>query len=131
MILDKIENYAKYFPAPNRFAKAFRFLLESDLKNIAEGKHEIVGEDVYIIISSYETKKSDESNPEAHRVYADIQYIITGSEKIGYSFFSGQGVFKEYDTEKDYLLYNYVSGSIILDEGMFAVFFPDDIHQPG
>ncbi|NOS84135.1 MAG: YhcH/YjgK/YiaL family protein, partial [Ignavibacteria bacterium] len=50
---------------------------------------------------------------------------------IGYSFFSGQSVFKEYDTEKDYLLYNYVSGSIILDEGMFAVFFPDDIHQPG
>lgn len=131
MILDKLENCGKYFLLGNGFESAFKYIIENDLAVISDGKHEIIGDDVYIIISSYNTKSSAESNPEAHKVYADIQYMIEGSEKIGYALYSGQNVFKEYDSEKDFTLYDKADGSLILNQGMFAVFFPYDIHQPG
>ena len=131
MILDKIENRSKYFSLANRFETGLKFLKENDLNDLSEGKHEIQGEDVYIIISSYITKSPAESYPEAHKVYADIQYMVNGSEKIGYEYYSGQNIFKEYDTEKDFMLYERAEGSVILREGIFGIFFPDDIHQPG
>ncbi len=131
MILDKIENSSKYFSLGKRFEMGLKFLKENDLNELPEGKHEIHGADVYIIISSYITKSPAEGQPEAHKVYVDIQYMIKGSEKIGYEYFNGQSIFKEYDPEKDFMLYDSALGSLILNEGMFAVFFPDDIHQPG
>jgi len=131
MIIDKLKNCRKYFSLGERFELGFRFLEENNLNEFPEGKHEIAGDDVYVIISSYVTKDQKQSNPEAHKTYADIQYIITGSEIIGYDYFGEHKVFKEFDTEKDFMLYNEVKGSIVMEEGSFAVFFPEDIHQPG
>ncbi len=131
MIIDRIENCGKFSMLGERFLIGFNFLKESNLDELADGKHEISGDDVYIIISSYTTKSPEESNPEAHIVYADIQYIIKGSENIGYDLFNGNKLFKEYDPEKDYMLYDAVPNSVTLREGMFVVFFPYDIHQPG
>lgn len=131
MILDKLENCSKYFSLGKRFETGMNFLKENNLNELTEGRHEILGEDVYIIISSYSTQSPAKGHPEAHKVYADIQYMINGSEKIGFEYFKGHNVFKEYDIEKDFMLYDSALGSLILHEGMFVLFFPDDIHQPG
>jgi len=131
MITDKLENCSRYFSLGEKFELGFRFLEENNLNEFPEGKHEIAGDDVYVIISSYVTKDRNQSNPEAHKTYADIQFMISGSEIIGYDLLHGHKVFKEYDTEKDFMLYNEVKGSIVMEEGSFAVFFPEDIHQPG
>jgi YhcH/YjgK/YiaL family protein len=131
MILDRLENSGTYNFAGDRFGKGFNFLKETDLDKIDDGRYEIDGNDVYAIVSNYMTKDSAKGHPEAHRKYADIQYIVSGSENIGYSVYSGQSVFKEYDTEKDFLLYDDVSFYIQLKAGMFAVFYPDDLHMPG
>ncbi|HMT12359.1 MAG TPA: YhcH/YjgK/YiaL family protein [Ignavibacteria bacterium] len=131
MITDRIENCEAFSMLGSRFECGFRFLRENDLRQFPDGKHEIEGEDVYVIISSYTTKSPEESHPEAHRLYADIQYMIRGSEIIAYDLFNDHKVYKEYDPEKDFLLYEAVQNSITLREGTFAVFFPQDIHQPG
>lgn len=131
MILDKLENSAKYNYTNGNFSKAFSFLLNTDLINIDDGRYEIDGDNVYAIISSYDTKSPEGAHPEAHRVYADIQYMVSGTEQIGYSVYNGQKVFKEYNAEKDFLLYENVSFFIKMETGMFAVFYPDDLHMPG
>ncbi len=131
MIIDRIENCGQFSMLGERFEIGFKFLRENDLRDFPEGKHEIEGDDVYVIVSSYTTKSPEESNPEAHKVYADIQYMIKGSENIGYDMFNGNRLFKEYDPEKDFMLYDAVQNAVTLREGMFAVFFPYDIHQPG
>ena len=60
MILDKIENCSKYFSLGKRFEMGFRYLLETDLKELADGRYEIVVSDVFVLLSSYETKSPAE-----------------------------------------------------------------------
>ncbi len=131
MIFDKLENLPKYELLDGKFVKAFDFIKETDLENTEAGTYKIDGDDVYAIISNYQTKDASSAHPEAHRKYADVQYMINGSELIGYSFRRKQKLIKEYDEEKDFMLYDKVDTFVKLEEGMFAVFYPDDLHMPG
>jgi len=36
-----------------------------------------------------------------------------------------------YDTEQDYALYGGDVSYLRLEQGMFAIFFPEDLHMPG
>lgn len=59
---------------------------------------------------------------------------MQGEETIGWSIGKeGLQPDKPYDTEKDFCLYGEVPGETLirLAPGMFAVFFPEDIHRPG
>jgi YhcH/YjgK/YiaL family protein len=131
MILDKIENSSKYFPLEAGFEKGFKYLTETDMANLTDGRYDIDGDNVFVLISSYDTKNPAEKLPEAHRKYADIQYMISGCEKIGYANLEAQKITKEYNEEKDIIFYDEISFYIKMDEGKFALFLPDDIHMPG
>ena len=131
MILDKIENCSKYFSLGKGFEEAFRYLLETDLKELADGRYEIVGDEVFVLLSSYETKSPAEKLPEAHRKYADIQFIVSGNENIGYAHLENQKIKIDYNEDKDIIFYDEVSFFFKLPKGKFAVFLPDDIHMPG
>lgn len=131
MILDKIENCGKYFSLGAGFEKGFQYLKETDMANLTEGRYDIEGDTVFVLISSYDTKKPEEKKPEAHRKYADIQYIIKGSEKIGYTHLEDQKITLEYNVENDIIFYDEVSFYFKLPVGKFTIFLPDDIHMPG
>ncbi len=131
MIIDKLENSSLYFPLGERFEKGFKFLIDDDLSSLPEGKHEIDGDNVFALVSNYVTRSQEEKQPESHKIYADIQYMVTGAENIGYAAYKSQEVYKEYDEDKDFMLYNDISFLLKLEKGMFTVFFPDDIHMPG
>jgi YhcH/YjgK/YiaL family protein len=131
MILDKLKNCSKFFSMGTRFETGFKFILENDLSKFADGKYEIDGENIFALVSSYATKSAAEKLPEAHRKYADIQYMISGYENIGYAHLGSQKVTTDYNDEKDIIFYDEVSFYFRLPEGSFAVFLPDDIHMPG
>ena len=131
MILDKLKNCNKFFSLGPGFEKGFKFILENDLSQFADGKYEIDGEKVFALVSSYATKSASEKLPEAHRKYADIQCMISGNENIGYAHLGSQKVTTDYNDEKDIIFYDEVSFYFRLPAGSFAVFLPDDIHMPG
>jgi YhcH/YjgK/YiaL family protein len=131
MITDKLENAQLYYPLGGRIEKALKYLEETDLNNLPEGKHEIDGENIFALINVYETKDSGDCNLEAHKKYIDIQCVARGSELIGYAPLNSQTVIKEYDDEKDFALYSGTPSFIKLEEKMFAIFFPGDLHMPG
>ena len=58
---------------------AYEFLSNRDLKNLSEGRY-FFDKGIYCNVESYETKERHRF--EAHKKYIDIQYIISGSEKI-------------------------------------------------
>ena len=81
-------------------------------------------------MQNYETKSKENWFWEAHRQYIDIQYIIKGTELIGYSNIdylkSG-----EYDDAKD-LLVLYGDGVFLeVRAGTFVILMPQDAHMPG
>ena len=130
MILDKIENAALYAALSENLKKGFDFLKNTDLINAETGKYEIDGTNVYAIVSEYESKAHQDCRPEAHRTYADIQYIVSGREAIGFVTLNNQTVTSEYNPDKDIIFFSGETTQLPVEAGMFAVFFPQDVHRP-
>lgn len=132
MILDSISAVKQYASLSDNFAKAFEYLQTTNLSALEVGKHDVVGDDVYVIIA--EDSHNPEHTPtlEAHKVYADIQISLEGSFALGYTPATEcKTIKKEYDAENDYLLYADAEKEIFeLTPGNFSILFPQDAHAP-
>ncbi|HAQ61957.1 TPA: YhcH/YjgK/YiaL family protein [Candidatus Delongbacteria bacterium] len=129
MIFDYIKNMDKYKNLNPRFEKAFAFIQTADLENLPVGKHMIEGDDIYASVTKYKTKT--EGYLEAHVKYIDIQLITKGIEQIGFFGLEDQEIRDHYDDEKDIAFYFGDCEHLILQPGLFAIFFPKDLHKPG
>ncbi|MBQ8758690.1 MAG: YhcH/YjgK/YiaL family protein [Clostridia bacterium] len=131
MILDTIKNCGLYTAGNERLAKGFEFIKEFMKNPLEVGKYEIDGENVYAVVQEYETKAPGKF--ESHKKYIDIQFIVSGNELIKYENISALKACTEYDAEKDFMLFDGKDDvtELILKEGMFAVFYPEDGHMPG
>jgi biofilm protein TabA len=118
--------------SPN-FEKAISYALSTDFRSLEPGRYTIDGENVMAIVNEYTTKPASECDPESHRDYADIQIMIAGTERFGYTPLRNQQASTPYRPEKDVALYS-IPGEdlsyIQLQPGEFIIFFPSDIHQP-
>ncbi len=130
MIKDKLVNAETYYGISDRLKQGFEWLKNTDLENLADGRYYIDGEKLFANVQSYETK--DEAPYEAHRKYADIQYMVKGVEKVGVTHYSNCSTETEYNEEKDieFLECNICDFHEVLEEGDFLVFYPQDAHQP-
>ena len=131
MIFDQLKNSHIYFALGERVQKGFEFLLNSDLAKLEPGRYDIVGDDVFALVQEYNTKPTTAGKWEAHKKYIDIQYIVSGKEKIGYSFFNKMIVTEEYKDIKDIMFLKGEGSFVIAESGYFALLFPTDIHMPG
>ena len=131
MILDKLENAGLYMSIHTGLKKGFEYLANTDLQSLAPGFHEIVGKDIFALVSEFETKGHEECRLEAHRAYADIQYIVSGREAIGFATLNNQEITTAYTPERDIVFFDGETTPLILKTGMFVVFFPQDAHRPG
>lgn len=131
MIIDKIENAHLYKGLGNRIEKAFEYINNTDLKKIMPGKYEIDGENIFALINEYKTKPESEGKLEAHRKYIDVQYVISGKELIGYTPLGNQIILEPYREENDVEFFKGEKSFTKVSEGMFAIFFPEDVHMPG
>jgi YhcH/YjgK/YiaL family protein len=130
MIADLLENTDVYLSLDDRLAVGLRYLQTTDLSSLPVGKYEIEGKDVFAMVSEYNSKNPADAKWEAHKNYADIQFIVSGVEKMGYAPLDTMKVTESYNPEKDI---TFLSGSgdyITVKPGMFVVFFPQDAHQP-
>ncbi len=131
MIFDQLKHAEIYFPLGERVRKAFEYLQTTDFKSVEPGKYSIDGDEIYAVVSQYDTKPITSGKWEAHKNYLDIQLVIEGKEKIGYSFLSKMIVTQDYNEEKDIMFLKGEGQFLTVDAGYFAVFFPSDIHMPG
>jgi len=130
MVIDKIENYRLYSTLTKRLAKGFEFITKTDLVTIAPGKYQIDNDDIFAIVQEYDTKEESDCVLEGHNKYIDIQYVIQGVEHIGFTPLTNQVAVEE-NLEKDYTFYTGETSMFRLEEGMFTLFFPEDLHRPG
>ena len=112
--------------------KAFQFIEENDLAQIAVGKYELVGERCFAIISEYETKPVAQCKTESHQDYIDIQYVVQGKELIGLTTKDYVTVTEPHDESRDVAFYSTSHiDHLEADPSAFFLFFPTDYHQPG
>jgi YhcH/YjgK/YiaL family protein len=130
MIFDRLKNAQQYFPLGERIEKALHYLSTTDFTNVEPGTYEIDGENIFAIVQEYNTKPSSSAKWEAHKKYIDIQYMVSGKEKMGFTDSQKVIVLQEYHQGNDIILYKGEGNFLIADEGHFAIFFPSDIHMP-
>lgn len=130
MIYGTIEHWQRYEGLSPALEKGLRFLAETDFDSVGPERIEIDGDEVFASVQSYETKP-DNDTPEAHRKYADIQYLIDGEEYIGVAPLETMTEEAEAHPERDIWLYHGSTDRVRIGNGRFAVLFPEDAHAPG
>jgi len=111
---------------------AFEFLFSLD-ENTEEKKYYLQGEDMFAMVTSYETRSPEIAVLESHRKYLDIQTVIKGREGMAWFPASELAVKQPYDEQKDVEFYHCPDLRIAhanIFPGIFAVFFPHDAHMP-
>ena len=132
MIYDSLKHLELYKGLSDDIYEGLKFLQKVDA-DMPEGVYHI-NPRVKAIVSEYETKRQNENGYEAHRANIDIQYLISGSEKIACLPVEKLVETKPYSDETDAAFYS--SDTDILPQEMligsdyFAIFYPQDGHMP-
>lgn len=130
MIFDTLDNYAFYKGLPHNLFAAFQFLAGTDLNKLPVGRVEVDGDRLYALVQEYETKPVEQGIWEAHRNYIDVQYMVSGCERMGFAHLSTMRL-GEYVPEKDFQPLSGTGNTVDVFAGAFVVFFPQDGHMPG
>lgn len=114
------------------FAESFRELRTYTDKT-EPGRYPLNGDLLFSNVQKYESKAPRDAKYENHRRYIDIQYIISGREKIWVTPTEGLTEADAYHDEMDYELYHATDDHTTLDmkAGDFVILFPGEAHAPG
>jgi len=132
MILDILENSSRYLPLNKGFIKAFEFLNRPDIETLETGKHEIDGENVFAIVAREQGREKELAQLEIHKNYIDIQFVISGTDTMGWRNLSScSEPADQYNPEYDLQFYkDQPHAWLATVEGSYAIFFPEDAHMP-
>lgn len=133
MILDTLAQHARYVDWMPSLGPAFEFLISRASSGLAPGRYEIDGDRMFALVAQYETRDFDSAEPEAHRKYLDVQYLVSGRETVYWTPLGETGaVTSPYDAERDIAFFarNERGRPVELSTGHFAIFFPEDAHEP-
>lgn len=130
MIFDHLSNISLYKGLPNDIYVGLTYLQQLNL-DIEIGIYQIKPR-VKAIVSKYKTKVKNEFGYEAHRKNIDIQYLLSGKERIACLPIERLKETKAYIEENDAAFYeaNIKPLEMTIGEGYFAIFFPQDGHMP-
>lgn len=132
MILTTLAESAPYEALGARIAAGLRWLRAMD-PAIPDGRHPIEGEDVFALVSTYETAPGTEKRFETHVRHVDLQYVADGHERILHAPAAALAVATPYDEAADIAFHAEppFASSLLMRPGDLAIFFPADAHKPG
>ncbi len=137
MIADKIQNLEKYSAVHPRFPAAIAFLKELLATNPENGRYHcptLPEGEVFVNVSSYESRPMEQAIMEVHHKYIDIQVVFSGEEKIYMPALEEPTVTKEFNEAGDCAIFAMADPAsctcATLNEGDFAIFLPYEIHAP-
>lgn len=130
MIVDRLTHWPMYRGLGTAWQKAFEFLSGSDLQTLALGRHDLDGDRLFALVQEYTTKSPADCRWEAHQRYGDLQYVVSGTERIGVANLVDLRVEQAYDAERDVAFFVGDGDVVTLRAGSFAIFLPQDGHRP-
>lgn len=118
---------------PAAIQTALDWIADHDVASMEAGTYELQGKDIYVMIQDFTTQPAEDRRPERHDDYLDIQYIVSGVERMGYVPYTGVEAVEEDPEGKDVTFYRDLTGEAFVDAapGSYCIFFSNDIHRPG
>lgn len=113
------------------FAKIIPFI-RTLTPETALGRHEISGDDIFAVVSVYDTKSLVDAKLETHREYADVQILLRGMELIFWAPAEGLSESVSYNSERDIAFWELCPrmSAVTLYPGVLCLLFPSDAHMP-
>lgn len=132
MIVDCLEQADRYIALNPHFATAFAMLRRSNIACLNEGRMEIDGDTVYAVVAKGKGRRREEALLETHDKYIDIQFVIAGTDTIGWKARKDLGLPTDAsDPRKDVAFYEDAPTVwSAIGPGMFGIYFPEDGHMP-
>ncbi|MDP4277327.1 MAG: YhcH/YjgK/YiaL family protein [Bacteroidota bacterium] len=132
MILDSLKNSDAYCALHPLLKKAFDYIKSHDLSVIEPGKIVVDGDRLFISVSELNGKTPEAAKMEGHQKYIDIQIVLKGEEKMGWTAIEHcTHVLEPYNSEKDIAFFTDKPTAFIdVQPGEFVIFFPEDGHAP-
>lgn len=139
MIFSSVNENIDLTKFPKAIEEAVRFCMTANFDGLSDGRHEISGDDsrpddsMFYQLWHLQTKPMEESKPELHKRYIDLQFWLEGGELCGVAPAAGVGKLVEAHDDRDLYFYDGVAneGFLHMTKGCFAAFFPYDAHRPG
>jgi biofilm protein TabA len=130
MVLDKLANANLFYTLHPLFEQAFNYLRETDLATVPTGIHEIIGKKLFAIISDGPGVTEQEYKLEVHQKYIDIQYVIAGTDRMGWKDLAQCDAPNDpYNEERDAAFFpDKTSSWFYVPAGSFTIFYPYDAH---
>ena len=133
MILDSLKNKAQYSALHPRFQAVFDFIDNNDVASLPCGRHDIDGDNIYVMVQELDLREVSAARLELHRKYIDIQLLLSGpNEVFGWSEKKDCLTAEtEFDEQKDIQLFTDIPQCFYsVGEGQFSILFPEDGHAP-
>ena len=133
MIIANITDREHYYSLHPKMKQLWDYILTHDLANSPTGRINIDGDRLFVNVDDSEMSPKEERPLEVHRRYIDVQYMISGREKIRVTSPDGLTETEAYHADGDYELFAMSDDYTVLDmkEGDFAILFPGEPHAPG
>lgn len=130
MITDQLKNISRYRGLHAMIDIAIDWLESHDVTALENGRHSILGDDVFVNVMDARLRDREGAEYEYHDRYADLQLDLSGGELWQWS--SAVPDFRSFDRARD-------CGSMSaeahctgrLGDGRFVLFFPGELHMPG
>lgn len=131
MVVDTLDNLIFYASLNPLFNDVVKFIKENDLAQLADGKYQIKGDELFVNITTAKGRIQSEAVLETHKKMIDIQIPLSCAETYGYTPLCNLPD-KEYDEQKDITKIPGIAADsyVTCQPGMFAIFFPQDGHAP-
>lgn len=131
MIYDKIENLGDYVSLLPNLTQFVDYLEHNDVDSLPVGEHRI-SDDLVLKVKEYVPRPWEEARWEAHQVFADVQYLVSGHELMGVTSADGMEPNDEYNSVSDSIHFDrhYQGVNFELDAGKFMLLLPKDVHMP-
>ena len=130
MIVAKVESKKQTPAFYGRLNSAMDFIRNARPEKMADGRYEL-SDGMYCLVQRYHSRRDSEVRYEMHKKYADIQYIVSGRERLLQTF----GPLAEAEPfREDADIGAYEDGEAenitYLCAGEFVLYLPGEYHKP-
>jgi len=118
---------------PAAVVRGIAALLKLSPETADAGRYEVEGEQLFVLIQDVDSRTFEESRPEAHAKFADVQIPLSASERYGFSFPQpGLACTEDRLEANDVAFYERPAREFFMDidPGSYVVFLPGELHRP-
>jgi biofilm protein TabA len=132
VIFDRLDRADLYNALHPGFAPAFEYLRRTDFSGMEQGRHEVDGERLFVMLGKEPGQGRERRKLEFHQKYIDIQCVMTGSDEIGWrTIETCRDLDQAYDEKREVGFYKERPTTYFtVGEREFAIFYPQDPHAP-